>query len=161
VNNLGATPTMELAIVARRALEVLEKRGVAVERVYLGTFLSALEMAGVSLSVLRVDDARLARLDAATDAPAWPCASAPRRRDRRTERAGAAVSPAPLTVQPPRTALGRAIGRGIEAATAALVAAAPQLTALDQVVGDGDLGISLARGAEALREALPSYPLDD
>ena len=44
----------------------------SLERAYAGTFLSALEMAGVSLSILRVDDARLARLDAPTDAAAWP-----------------------------------------------------------------------------------------
>ena len=67
---------MELAVVARRAVAVLEEKGLAVERVYLGTFLSALEMAGVSLSVLPVDDDRLARLDAATEAPAWPNAAA-------------------------------------------------------------------------------------
>ena len=81
INNLGATPTMELAVVARRAVAVLEGRGVAVERAYFGTFLSALDMAGVSLSVLPVDDERLAHLDAPTDAPAWPNAAArPRRR---------------------------------------------------------------------------------
>src|SRR5205823_3138625 len=56
VNNLGGTPTMELAVVARRAVAVLEGRSLTVERVYVGTFLSALEMAGVSLSVLVVDD---------------------------------------------------------------------------------------------------------
>ena len=72
VNNLGATPNLELAIVARRAIAGLEARGLVLERAIAGTFLSALEMAGVSLSVLRVDDARLARLDAPTDAPAWP-----------------------------------------------------------------------------------------
>jgi dihydroxyacetone kinase len=49
----------------------------------------------------------------------------------------------------------------IRAATAALIAAAPRLTQLDQVVGDGDLGISLERGARAVQQALPSYPLDD
>src|SRR5207302_10146832 len=38
---------------------------------------------------------------------------------------------------------------------------APRLTELDQFVGDGDLGISLARGARAVVDALPSYPLDD
>ncbi len=43
----------------------------------------------------------------------------------------------------------------------ALVADAPRLTDLDQAVGDGDLGISLARGAEAVLAALPTWPLDD
>jgi dihydroxyacetone kinase len=35
------------------------------------------------------------------------------------------------------------------------------LTELDQAVGDGDLGISLERGARSVLEALPGYPLDD
>ena len=39
----------------------------------------------------------------------------------------------------------------------------PRLTALDQAVGDGDLGISLARGMQAVVEDLAAclYPLDD
>src|SRR5690625_307110 len=72
VNNLGGTPAMELSIVAGRAVAVLGERGVDLERVWVGTFLTALEMAGCSLSLLRVDDRTLARLDAATQAPAWP-----------------------------------------------------------------------------------------
>ncbi|MGA8029951.1 MAG: dihydroxyacetone kinase subunit DhaK, partial [Bryobacteraceae bacterium] len=68
INNLGATTTMELAIFARRALMTLGSRGLIVERTYSGTFLSSLDMAGVSLSILRLDDARLTRLDAPTSA---------------------------------------------------------------------------------------------
>jgi dihydroxyacetone kinase len=49
----------------------------------------------------------------------------------------------------------------ILAATEALIEAAPRLTRLDQAVGDGDLGISLERGARAVQEALPAYPLAD
>jgi dihydroxyacetone kinase len=43
----------------------------------------------------------------------------------------------------------------------ALIVAAPQLTQMDQVVGDGDLGISLERGGRAVLQALPTYHLDD
>jgi dihydroxyacetone kinase len=46
------------------------------------------------------------------------------------------------------------------AAAAALIAAAPRLTELDQAVGDGDLGISLERGARAVQQGLPAFPLD-
>src|SRR5207245_6667922 len=107
VNNLGGTPTMELAIVARRAVRILEERRRTVERVYLGTFLSALEMAGVSLSVLPVDDIRLARLDAPTEAPAWPNAAA----RPRVRTAPTAEPPPVATVAPggPLTGLGRAM----------------------------------------------------
>ena len=43
----------------------------------------------------------------------------------------------------------------------ALFAAEGELTRLDQAVGDGDLGISLARGARAVERELALYPLDD
>lgn len=163
VNNLGATPPMELAVVARRAVTVLEAGGAAVERAYLGTFLSALDMAGVSLSVLPVDDDRLSHLDAPTDAPAWPNAAArPRRRGAPAQEVAhpgpQAASTAPAQAQTPG---GKALESAILAATQALIEAAPRLTELDQAVGDGDLGISLERGSRAVRQALPTYPLDD
>ena len=72
INGLGGTPPMELAVAARHALTVLRGRGLVVERAWSGDFLTALEMPGLSLSVMAVDDARLARLDASTQAPAWP-----------------------------------------------------------------------------------------
>ncbi len=160
VNNLGATPTMELSIVARHAIDVLERSGRRVERAYAGTFLSALEMAGVSLTVLPVDDRRLARLDAPTDAPAWPNA-AERPRSRSTV-AAPAPPPAPRPAAgAPQTATGRRLGAAIRAAAEALIEAEPQLTELDQAVGDGDIGISLTRGARAVLETLPACSLDD
>jgi dihydroxyacetone kinase len=163
VNNLGGTPIMELAVVTRRAVGVLESQGLEIERVYLGTFLSALEMAGVSLTVLPVDDGRLALLDAPTDAPAWPNAAArPRRRAVPfAESALVAAVPSPVAPPRPQTRLGQAMAAALTTAAQALIAAAPRLTELDRVVGDGDLGISLERGARAVLEALPSYPLDD
>jgi dihydroxyacetone kinase len=163
VNNLGGTPTMELAVVTRRAVSVLEGEGLTVERVYLGTFLSALEMAGVSLTVLPVDDGRLALLDAPTDAPAWPNAAARPRRHAvpAAEAAPVAAALSPTAPPRPQTVLGQAMAAALTAAAQALIAAAPRLTELDRMVGDGDLGISLERGARAVLQALPSYALDD
>jgi dihydroxyacetone kinase len=161
INNLGATPTMELAVAARGALAILAARGLVVERVYLGTFLSALEMAGLSLSVLPIDDERLARLDAPTDAPAWPnAANRPRQRVAAPSETVPPRRPAPLPA-PPRTPAGKALEHAIVATTQALMDAAPRLTEMDQVVGDGDLGLSLERGGRAVRQALAAYPLDD
>lgn len=162
VNNLGGTPVMELAIVVRRAVAVLEAKGLLVERVYAGTFLSALEMAGVSLTVLSVDDARLAWLDAPTEAPAWPNAAG---RARVGKGAIPAPSPPPVVAaqakDAPRTPVGEKLAALVKAGANALLDNAARLTQLDQVVGDGDLGISLERGARAILDALPSYPLDD
>ena len=69
VNNLGATTEMEIAILARHAISFLEKNRVTVERIYAGTFLSSLDMAGISISVLGVQDQWIRWLDAETTAP--------------------------------------------------------------------------------------------
>lgn len=165
VNNLGSTPPMELAIVARHALAVLFGRGLVVERVYTGTFLSALEMAGVSLSVLSLDDTRLARLDAPTDAPGWHAVRGRPRAPEETTLLMSATSPA----EPPRTALGGKLGELLRAVAVAmeneslpaLNDAAHSLADLDRLVGDGDITITLNRGARALNAAIDTYPLDD
>jgi dihydroxyacetone kinase len=160
VNNLGATPAMELAIVARRAIAVLETHNLKVERAFVGTFLSALEMAGVSLTLLAVDDARLARLDAPTDASAWRPAS-PRGAIGKSVAAQSEPSPVNAKPSPPRTAAGQRLEKKIRAVVRASEDAAASLTELDRHVGDGDFGETLGRGARAVAQSLDSYPLDD
>lgn len=65
VNNLGATTQMELMIVTRKAMQLLADKGIEVTRVDIGAFFCSQEMAGFSLSLLKLDD-ELARL---LDAP--------------------------------------------------------------------------------------------
>ncbi|WP_435017298.1 dihydroxyacetone kinase subunit DhaL [Tundrisphaera sp. TA3] len=161
INNLGGTPPMELSIVARYALARLAAEGRIVERSYVGTFLSALEMAGVSLSALALDDDRLARLDAPTGAPAWPNAPARARSTPPAPAEAAETAGRPTPATPASTEAGRSLGSALQRAAHTLIDHADRLTDLDQKVGDGDLGISLARGSRAVLEALPTWPLDD
>ncbi len=148
VNGLGGTPPMELSIIARRAISLLRERRLVVERAWAGNFLTALEMPGCSLSLLRLDDRRLALLDAPGEAPAWP---GPGRIAARVVVAAPPAAPAPSGVPGPLTPRLKAAGLAV---AAALEAAEPRLTELDAAAGDGDLGISMARGAAAIR-ALP------
>jgi ATP-dependent dihydroxyacetone kinase len=150
VNGLGGTPPMELAIVARRALQVLRAAGIAVERAWVGNFMTALEMPGVSLSVLAVDDARLGRLDAPTQAPAWPGGG--RLAERRV--IGGNSIAAPPRQAPVAGPLAPALKTAALAVAAAFEQQEAALTDLDSRAGDGDLGISMVRGAAAIR-ALP------
>jgi dihydroxyacetone kinase len=69
-----------------------------------------------------------------------------------------AAPPPPLA--PPAGPLTAALRRALDAVAAALDAAEPGLTKLDSRAGDGDLGISMRRGAAALR-ALPESALAD
>ncbi|MBT4267127.1 MAG: dihydroxyacetone kinase subunit DhaK [Deltaproteobacteria bacterium] len=56
VNNLGATTTMELLIVNRRIRQILEEKGIVVYDTLLGTYCTSLEMAGFSISFMKLDD---------------------------------------------------------------------------------------------------------
>jgi phosphoenolpyruvate---glycerone phosphotransferase subunit DhaK len=56
VNGMGGTPLSELYIVYRRAVQVLADAGATVERSLVGNYITALEMQGCSISVLRLDD---------------------------------------------------------------------------------------------------------
>jgi dihydroxyacetone kinase-like protein len=56
VNGLGGTPLMELFIVNRKAHEVLTKKGIKVYNTNVGNFMTSIEMAGFSLSVLKLDE---------------------------------------------------------------------------------------------------------
>ena len=158
VNGLGGTPPMELAIVARWAVSSLRARAIVVERVWSGTLLSALEMPGFSLSLLAVDAKRLAQLDAVTTARAW---------------LGSGIVPASRVTCAADIAdlLGAKRYRSDDTAGGAVLAAAVicatalernerRLTELDSAAGDGDLGISMARGAAAIQALSSSAGTD-
>ena len=53
---MGGTPQIELYIVFRRAAEVLKEQGITVTRSLVGNYTTSLEMAGASISVLKLDD---------------------------------------------------------------------------------------------------------
>ncbi len=69
VNGLGATPLEELYILYRRAARLLADRGVEIHRPYVGEFATSLEMAGASISVMRLDDSLAELLDAPAHSP--------------------------------------------------------------------------------------------
>jgi dihydroxyacetone kinase len=145
VNGLGGTPPMELAIVARKAVAQLRARGLTVERAWTGNFLTALEMPGVSLSLLRLDGDRLALLDAPATAPAWPGSG------RIGKARGSVAAPADTSQTMRAGAPATELQGPLLAVAAALEQAEAELTRLDSETGDGDLGISMVRAAEALR----------
>lgn len=56
VNGMGGTPASELYIAYRHAVKVLEDKGISIERSLVGNYITALEMQGASITVLRLDD---------------------------------------------------------------------------------------------------------
>jgi len=56
VNSMGGTPLIELYIVYRKAIEMLEAKGIKVVRNLIGPYITSLEMAGASITMLKMDD---------------------------------------------------------------------------------------------------------
>ena len=70
VNGMGGTPLIELFIVYRELHRFLEQRGITVARRLIGSYITSLEMAGCSITLLRLDDELTALWDAPVDTPA-------------------------------------------------------------------------------------------
>ena len=153
LNNLGAVPGIEMNVVLKSVMiELQEVRGIRVERVYCGPYMTAIDMTGLSLSLLRLTPplASLCSadlLDQPTDASAWV----------RSPDLGAAAStnrtidaPAGLRpVKPLESSISCPNGLAAAVAVAtAMVAIEPALSEYDRICGDGDCGIVMKRGAE-------------
>ncbi|MDT5099769.1 MAG: phosphoenolpyruvate---glycerone phosphotransferase subunit DhaK [Mycobacterium sp.] len=69
VNGLGATPLEELYILYRRTHQVLSGLGIEIAKTYVGEYATSLEMAGASISLLALNDERLALLNAPASSP--------------------------------------------------------------------------------------------
>ncbi|GAA4981392.1 dihydroxyacetone kinase subunit DhaK [Actinopolymorpha pittospori] len=64
VNGMGGTPLMELYVAYAHAEKVLAQRGIGVERRLVGNYVTSLEMQGMSITLLRLDDEMLDLWDA-------------------------------------------------------------------------------------------------
>ena len=71
VNGLGGTPLMELYILTAEIDAYLKANGVAPYKYIVGNMMTSLEMAGCSVSLLKLDDELKMYLNAEADAPAW------------------------------------------------------------------------------------------
>ena len=132
VNGLGATPLEELYILYRRTHQVLNDLGVEIHR------------RATSASTPPVSKwPALQSLSSRSTTSGWPCSTRPRRRrsSRRPERVNADE-----------------LKDRIRDSLAELVKYADELRDLDQALGDGDLGITVTLGAEAVIEAVTALP---
>ncbi|XP_037993244.1 triokinase/FMN cyclase [Motacilla alba alba] len=158
VNNLGGLSCLELGIVAGAAVRCLENQGVRIVRALVGSFMTAMEMAGVSLTLMLVDEELLRLIDAKTTAMAWPNILAGPATTRREE--------VPAPIEPPRkpqdeTGIGPGaarVERVLQRVCSTLLDMKDKLNELDRGAGDGDCGHTHAQAAQAIQEWMRSRP---
>jgi len=164
VNSLGATPLMELYVAARAAFAWMAcKKKIRVTHTYVGTFMSAIDMNGFSVTVCALDDdVRVSRLEAPCSCSAWP-------KNARLTNANLLVVEGPkgseasttVRAEAPKTPEGILALKAIRKIADDLITVEGDLTKYDQAVGDGDCGTTVRKGAEALKKDADGYPCDD
>lgn len=70
INGLGGTPLMELYVVNRKVAAMLTEKNIKIAKTYVGNYMTSLEMAGFSVTVLKLDDELKELLLAPADTPA-------------------------------------------------------------------------------------------
>jgi len=71
INGSGATPLMELFIANNKVHDYLTEKGIKIYRTFVGNYMTSIEMAGFSISLLRLDEELKELLDAKADTPAF------------------------------------------------------------------------------------------
>ncbi|KAH3978473.1 hypothetical protein HBI56_084380 [Parastagonospora nodorum] len=162
VNNLGGVSPLELGGITNEVVEQLASEfKIKPVRILAGTFMTSLNGLGFSISLLRVADtgsagaSMLELLDAPTEACGWSAAISTSTWAKRGEvkqqedqMAADEVQPSNLRVEPglAKKTLTNALNR--------LITVEPDVTRYDTIVGDGDCGIGLKRGAESILKML-------
>ncbi|KAK4148172.1 Dak1 domain-containing protein [Dichotomopilus funicola] len=167
VNNLGGVSVLELGGIVAEVVAQLEKKyRIRPVRVLSGTFMTSLNGLGFSISLLNVVNTDIGGpgmielLDHPSEAVGWSTPiskqtweeknTATREQDASV---GGEIETSGLKFDGP--AAQKTITRALEA----VVAVEPEVTRYDTVVGDGDCGIGLKRGAEAILNHLEARPL--
>jgi len=178
INNLGGTSNFEMSIVAKETVEHLESvsigYGCHVSRLYVGSYMTSFNMHGISISILplsRLPSIVVDLLDAPTDAPGWLKGDIWKRDSKTRLSTVEVVEPPSLIQQQEKQAidihLTSLIGvsqpslvdttpssslmyQRIQAACQALIEGEPLLTKYDTIVGDGDCGFTMQRGAKEI-----------
>jgi dihydroxyacetone kinase-like protein len=70
VNGMGGTPLLELYVVFAEVARILGGHGITVERSLVGPFITSLDMAGCSITLLKLDDELIRLWDAPVSTPA-------------------------------------------------------------------------------------------
>lgn len=158
INNLGGVSVLELGGITAEVVGQLEKTyNIKPVRILAGTYMTSLNGLGFSISLLNVVNtdiggpSMLQLLDAPSEAAGWAApikketweAKSSRTRDE-SDSGAEEVKPSGLKVDP--EAFKIALTGGLER----VIAAEKDVTRFDTVVGDGDCGIGLKRGAEGI-----------
>lgn len=153
VNGLGTVKYEELFLLYGRIEALLATAGLEIVEPECGELVTSLDMAGVSLTLLWLDDELETYWAAPADTPAFRKGNVAARPPRDVQQLAAEAEAAFPKPTPAAAALGGSAVVLLEAARAVVIEHEAALGAMDAVAGDGDHGIGMRRGIDAAAEA--------
>ena len=172
VNGLGSTTMMELYILYNRLKQSLDDMDVSIHRSFVGEYATSLDMAGASISLIKLDDQMANLLDHPCFSVGLTVGTPPAPIDEKDSLPLPSEAKGPIGTTEPRSApAGQQQRPGGEITSAifiemlrtaaiAIEDKADWLSELDGVIGDGGHGITMRQGWRAVRLALEDYPED-
>ncbi|GMB79495.1 hypothetical protein NN6n1_02770 [Shinella zoogloeoides] len=168
VNGLGATSQIELYVIFRRVKQRLDALGIDIHASWVGEYATSLEMAGASVTLMKLDDTLQALLDHPCRTPALVVGAFEKTdvsaRSRKAVKAAESTAVAPekprelLTEGDVTPMIFRAM---MHTVGEQIIAEKNWLSELDGVIGDGDHGVTMEIGWKAVQHALEDTQEDE
>jgi len=168
VNGLGATSQIELYVIFRRVKQRLDALGIDIHASWVGEYATSLEMAGASVTLMKLDDTLQALLDHPCRTPALVVGAFEKSdvsaRSRKAVKAAESTAAAPekprelLTEGDVTPTIFRAM---MHTVGEQIIAEKNWLSELDGVIGDGDHGVTMEIGWKAVQHALEDTQADE
>ncbi|KAF0320322.1 dihydroxyacetone kinase [Colletotrichum asianum] len=156
INNLGGLSQLELGAITDEVISQLrEGHGIQPRRVLSGTYMSSLNGLGFSITLLKVvDESWVQLIDASTEASGWlPAITTADLPENQKATTSSQEKDVVTDEEPVGTNLRVDVAMTKSALTSALnhvIAAEPEVTKYDTLVGDGDCGLCLKTSAQAV-----------
>ncbi|MBN1188498.1 MAG: dihydroxyacetone kinase subunit DhaK [Dehalococcoidales bacterium] len=160
INGFGGTPLQELYLLNNAVTRELAEKGIKINRVFVGNYMTSIDMAGASISIMKLDDELKELLAAYCDTPGFKV-SGPveiveyagiEQDDIKDEqvRFTSTTSPSYATLDEATINLNNIIYI-IDKMSEIIIANEVAFCELDSHAGDGDFGMSIAKGFKQLK----------
>lgn len=167
VNGLGATGLMELYVINRRVAQILNQNNIQIWKTWVGEYCTSMEMAGASVTVIKLDEELKRLVGHPCRTPALTVGTTPEpaigavRTERSYSTANSADTVDVSTLKSDGQITPAAFREMMFAAAAAIAREKDHLSKLDGVLGDGDHGVTMDIGWQAVIAELGAEASED
>ena len=160
INGFGGTPLQELYLLNNAVCRILDQKGIKIHRTFVGNYMTSIDMQGASVSLMKMDDELKKYLDRDSEAPAFqvaacqtdiPYANLTSQSEEgkevsyalRSEKAWAEISGGELSLDNMKYL--------VDKMSTCIIENEVPFCQLDSHAGDGDFGMSVAKGFRQLK----------